>query len=62
VSQIRSLTKLTDALPTPQMILLDIPDEGGFYVSPATEITADTVAGFLGAYTAKGLDRCQLGK
>jgi len=59
--QIRSLTKVGSPLPTPQMVLIDIPDNGGFYVSPATEITADTVTGFLEAYKAGGLQRMQLG-
>ena len=43
------------------MILLDIPDDGGYYVSPATEVTAETVSGFLEAYKAGALERQQLG-
>jgi len=59
--KIRDLTKLGSATPTPQMVLLDIPDQGGYYVSPATEVTADTIAAFLGGYKAKALERKQLG-
>ena len=43
------------------MILLDIPDQGGFYVSPASEVTAETVSGFLEAFKAGSLERKQLG-
>lgn len=59
--QIRSLTKIGNPTDTPQMVLLDIPDEGGFYVSPATEVSTETVTSFLEAYEAKALDRKQLG-
>ena len=58
--QIRKLTKLGAATNTPQMVLLDIPDEGGYYVSPATEVTSETVNGFLEAYAAGALERKQL--
>lgn len=60
--QVRALTKMGDATAVPQMLLMDIPDDGGFYVSPATEVTAETVMGFLEAYKAKSLERRQLGK
>jgi len=59
--QIRKLTKLGAPAATPQMVLLDIPDNGGYYVSPATEVTAETVNGFLEAFAAKALERQQLG-
>jgi len=60
--QIRKLTSLGAAKPgAPQMILLDIPDQGGFYVSPASEVTAETVSGFLEAFKAGSLERKQLG-
>jgi len=61
VDQIRKLTKLASGTGKPQMVLLDIPDNGGFYVSPAETITADTVEGFITAFKAKGLERQQLG-
>jgi len=60
VKQVRKLAGLGDVLPSPQIVLLDIPDDGGFYVSPATEVTAETINGFLEAYKAKALERKQL--
>jgi nucleoredoxin len=59
--QIRQMMKLGSPTAAPQMILLDIPDDGGYYVSPATEVTAETVKGFLEAYKAGALERQQLG-
>jgi len=59
--QIRQLCGLGEPKPAPQMILLDIPDNGGYYVSPATEVTSETVNGFLEAFQAGALERKQLG-
>jgi len=59
--QIRKLTKVGPPTATPQLLLMDIADNGGYYVSPAAEVTADTVTGFLEAYKAGGLQRQQLG-
>jgi len=59
--RIRELTNLGKPTDKPVMALLDIPDDGGYYVSPATEITEETVSGFLAAYKAKALERKQLG-
>ena len=59
--KIRELTKLGAPTATPQLVLLDIPDNGGFYVSSATECTKDTIVDFLGKYKAGGLERKQLG-
>jgi len=58
--QIRTLSKVGEPTATPQLILFDIPDDGGYYVSPATEVTDATVRGFLEAYKAKSLERKQL--
>ena len=60
-SRIRELAKLGAATGTPKMVLLDIPDSGGFYVSDATEISADTITAFLEAFKAGALERKQLG-
>ena len=60
-SRVRELTKLGAATGTPQMVLLDIPDSGGFYVSDSTEISADTITAFLEAFKAGALERKQLG-
>ena len=60
--QLRELAKLGAATGTPQMVLLDLHlDSGGFYVSDATEISADTITAFLEAYQAGALERKQLG-
>lgn len=58
--QIRKLCKLDEPGETASMVLLDIPDDGGFYVSDKTAITEDNVKGFLQAYQAKSLARQQL--
>ena len=59
--KIRQLTKLGAPTETPQLVLLDIPDDGGFYVSSATECTKETIVDFLGKYSTGGLERKQLG-
>lgn len=59
--QIRKLCSLGEPSATPTMVLMDIPDEGGFYVADATEVTAESVNGFLAAYRAGTLTRKQLG-
>lgn len=59
-ASIREMTKVGDATPTPKMVLLDIPDEGGYYVSDATKVTKETLTAFLDAYKAKSLTRQQL--
>jgi len=46
-SQIRKLTSLGEPSTTPQLLLLDIPDEGGFYRSAATEVTQTSVEAFV---------------
>jgi len=60
--QVRKLTKLGDAKPEPQLLLLDIPDNGGYYTCGAAEITEATVADFLNAFKAGTLERKQLDK
>jgi len=60
--QIRRLTKLGEPSDKPQLCILDIPDEGGYYVaSPATEVTTETLTAFLEAYKAGTAERKQLG-
>jgi len=60
--QVRKLTKLGEAGAAPQLVILDIPDEGGFYVYEGT-VDADSVASFVAKYKAGGLseERKQLG-
>jgi len=46
----------------PRMALLDIPDDGGYYVAPeGSEVTAASVKEFLASYRAGKLERKQLG-
>jgi nucleoredoxin len=62
-SQIRNLCGLPAVEKSgddPVMIMLDIPDRGGFYVSDATEINADTVQSFIDGYKGRSLERKQL--
>jgi nucleoredoxin len=44
----------------PRLMLLDIPDEGGYYAGPEGDITAATVEKLLKDYTEKTIDRKQL--
>merc|ERR1712205_1312 len=60
VDQVRKLTELGSPKAEPAMILLDIPDDGGFYVSDANEFSAESVRAFLKAYSDKSLERKQL--
>jgi nucleoredoxin len=59
--RVRTLTKLGKPSTSPAMLLLDIPDEGGYYVSAETTVTLDTVANFLDAHKKGDLERKQLG-
>lgn len=64
-SQVRSLCKLPAVEKSgddPVMILLNIPDKGGFYKSDATEVTTATVQAFVEGFQAGSLERQQLGK
>ena len=58
--QIRALTQLGEPSGA-QAVLLDIPDDGGFYTLGGA-LSADALAGFLKAYKAKELPRKQLQK
>lgn len=58
--QIRALTQLGEPSGA-QAVLLDIPDDGGFYTLGGA-LSADALAGFLKAYQAKELPRKQLQK
>merc|ERR1712137_632958 len=59
--QVRKLTKLGDAGSEPALVLLDIPDNGGYYTCD-TKVTAETIRAFLADYKAGGkLERKQLG-
>mmetsp|Transcript_21964 Transcript_21964/g.22698 ORF Transcript_21964/g.22698 Transcript_21964/m.22698 type:complete len:285 (-) Transcript_21964:158-1012(-) len=62
--QIRRLAQLptVEKSTTPKLLLLDIPDNGGFYVSDAEEVTEDTVRDFIQGYKNKSLRRNQLSR
>lgn len=60
VNQVRTLTKtVTDGA---KLLLLDIPDDGGFYVCQKDVSTPEVVREFLKDYEAKKLERQQLQK
>jgi len=59
VEQVRKLTKLSDGS---KLLLLDIPDDGGFYVCQKDASTPEAVREFLGDYAEKKLDRQQMQK
>lgn len=61
--QVRKLTKLPAEAEAGKavLLLLDIPDDGGYYVSAATEVTEASVSALLSDYAAKKLTRQQLG-
>jgi len=58
--QIRKLTKLGEPTDKAQLLILDIPDEGGFYVQKG-QVEVDGIAAFLQGYKEKALMRQQLG-
>jgi len=59
VSQVRNLTKIQESS---SLLLLDIPDDGGFYVCQKDASTPEAVREFLSDYNAKKLERQQLKK
>jgi len=59
VSQVRNLTKIQESS---ALLLLDIPDDGGFYVCQKDASTPEAVREFLSEYKAKKLERQQLEK
>jgi nucleoredoxin len=61
-TRIRELCQVGEPTKKPLLILLDIPDNGGFYLSDSTQFTADTIKDFLNGYQQKTLVRSQLSK
>ena len=57
---IRKLVSLPETSTSATLVMLDIPDNGGYYVSPAEEITADVVATFVSLWRDGALERQQL--
>jgi len=60
VAQIRALTGLKTPSEQPQLVLMDIPDRGGFYVSEPAALTEESVKEFLASYKKGALTRQQL--
>mmetsp|Transcript_818 Transcript_818/g.1970 ORF Transcript_818/g.1970 Transcript_818/m.1970 type:complete len:352 (+) Transcript_818:323-1378(+) len=60
VHQLRVSCEIGEASNTPQMVLLDIPDAGAFYVYDGQSITTDDIRGFLQAYDEEQLERREL--
>jgi nucleoredoxin len=60
-TQVRKLTQLGEAGAAPQLLILDIPDEGGFYVCDDATLDATGIAAFVAKYKAGSLERKQLG-
>lgn len=62
-SRIRELCKLprVEVAEDPTMILLNIPDRGGYYKSDDTDVNVDTIGKFISAFNAGNLERKQLG-
>ena len=58
----RKLCGLPEPSSEPTVLLLDIPDEGGYYVCDAKAVSAEAVSAFLAAYKAGSLTRKQLSK
>jgi nucleoredoxin len=62
VDQVRKLAEVGEPKPQPLMLILDIPDDGGFYVSDAKDVTADSIRTFVKAYKEKSIERRQLSR
>lgn len=61
VPQVKKLCGQPDApAATPTFLLLDIPDNGGYYSSAPSAATAETIGSFLRDYSAKSLTREQM--
>lgn len=57
--QIRKLCSLGEAGSSPKLLILDIPDDGGYYEAEG-DVTEESIAAFLKAYKAGTLSRQQL--
>jgi nucleoredoxin len=58
--QLRQLMEMGEPSKEFQLMILDIPDEGGFYAGPVGEITEDVVGKLVEDYKSKALERKQL--
>lgn len=60
--QIRSLCKLGDTGGKAELVLLDIPDDGGFYLYEGEQVTEEVVRSFVADYRSGKLTRKQLSR
>jgi nucleoredoxin len=58
--RVRQMCKLEDKKDSPQMVILDIPDNGGFYLSPATDASEASMNEFIDEFKNKSIARSQL--
>lgn len=58
--QLRQLMSMGEPSGEPQLMILDIPDQGGFYAGPVGAITEDVVGKLVEDYKSKSLERKQL--
>merc|ERR1712054_438476 len=58
--RVRQLCNAGNATETPQVFLLDIPDNGGYYTADLSDVTEKTVNEFLSDYKNSALTRQQL--
>lgn len=62
VGQIRKLTKLGDTpSEKPQLLMIDIPSDGAFYVAEPADVSAESINAFIDAFKRGSLERQQLG-
>jgi len=59
-AKIRAMTGLPEEATTPKLMLLDIPDDGGFYEGPEGPVTTKAVEKLIEDFQAKALARKQL--
>lgn len=58
-NRVRQMCKLENK-DSPQMVILDIPDNGGFYLSPAADVSEASVNMFVEEFKTKSISRSQL--
>jgi len=59
--RVRELVKAGDKKEKPQLFLLDIPDNGGYYKCAAEDVNEEILNTFIESYKSKALERQQLG-
>merc|ERR1712227_897593 len=55
VGRVRELTKLKTPSDTPELLLLDIPDNGGFYVAEDSDLDEAKIRAFLSSWKSGAL-------